>query len=286
MSDQSVNQPKSIFEYADFRAYLKDFYQFAKAEKKTFSYRFFARLAGCKSSATLKRVMDGSRNLSEKGIEGFCKALRLNREEADFFKQLVQLNQAKTSLEKAVFTREILRSRTYRKFHPLKESQFHYYTKWYFIVIREMANLPQFQEDPEWIARHVLPAITPKQAEDAIKELLKLGLLTRDSQGRLTQANTVLITPDEVTAAVVADYHRESMRKAAESIDLVQRENRDISAVTFRVSKETAKRIKEKIQKFRRDIADEASKESSPEEIYQLNLQLFPLTQVTKDGKD
>jgi uncharacterized protein (TIGR02147 family) len=51
-------QEKSIFEYDNYRAFLKDSYEAAKARDPKFSFRFFARLAGFKSSATLKRVME------------------------------------------------------------------------------------------------------------------------------------------------------------------------------------------------------------------------------------
>src|SRR5262249_9777639 len=106
-------------------------------------------------------------------------------------------------------------------------------------------------------------------------------LLSRDEKGRLTQKETIIASADELFSPMVAQFHREFMKKASESIDLIAREDRDISSVTFRVSSQTAKRIKEKIQNFRKELMEEASQDTRPEGIFQLNLQLFPVTQFS-----
>jgi len=278
-----MEKARSIYDYNDYRAYLKDLYLDAKSKGRKYSFGYFSKLLGFSSKSFFKHVIDGHRNLSEESIERFCKALKLNRDESSYFKNLVLFNQATTSEEKMAFSREIFRSRAFRKIHPLKISQFQYLTHWYFVAIRELVNLPHFKEDPEWISQNTLPKITPAQAKQAIEELQKLGLLTRNENGKLVQANAIVATSDEVTSASVAQYHRELMKKASESIDSVPREKRDISGVTFRISGQTAKKIKEMIQTFRKELAEEASHDTSPDAVYQLNLQLFPLSQIQED---
>src|SRR5262245_37889503 len=113
----------SIFEYDNYRQYLKDFYAANKAVNKDFSFRFFARLAGFKAGNVLKRVMDGQRNLAAYSIDKFARALKLNKEETQFFYHLVLLNQAATIDEKRAHAERILRLRNYKKIHPLKGSQ-------------------------------------------------------------------------------------------------------------------------------------------------------------------
>jgi uncharacterized protein (TIGR02147 family) len=272
----------NIFEYDNYRIYLKETFEFLKAKDKKFSLRFFARVAGFSSHNTLWNVIDNRNNLSEEGVEKVLKALKLSREEATQFKNLVFLNQAKSAEEKSRFSKEILRSRAYKKTHPLVEAQLRYYTQWYYVVIREMVNLPAFRENPEWIIKNISPAISSKQAKEAIEELLTLNLLKRDESGRLLQTNNIVETPNEVTSSLVAQFHREFMKKASESIDLIPREDRDISSVTFHVSRHAAKTIKEKIQNFRRELLEEASHDPQPEAVFQLNFQLFPVTQLRK----
>ncbi len=91
---------KSIFQYLNYRIFLKDYYTELKAEKKHFSYRYFSRRANINSPNFLKVVIEGKRNLSSKTIDKFAKAIGFNKSEAVFFRHLVLFNQAKTSSER------------------------------------------------------------------------------------------------------------------------------------------------------------------------------------------
>jgi uncharacterized protein (TIGR02147 family) len=275
-----VDSDISIFNYDNFRTYLKEFYTHAKLKNKKFSYRYFSKMAGFKSPNFLKQVMDGQSNLSPESINKFAKVLKLNGEETLFFRNLVLLNQAKSVGEKQIYAKEILRCRTYRRMHPLKESQYHFYSKWYYQPIRELVNLADFKDDPVWISSRLHPSITPLEAQKAVEELVKLGLLEKNSEGRLVQCEKAVATPDEVTSSSVAECHREMMKRAVESIDSVSRDKRDISGITFSTSLETATKIKEMIQNFRKDVVEVLLRDQSPKSVYQLNFQLFPLVKI------
>jgi uncharacterized protein (TIGR02147 family) len=279
------NKHKSIFEYDDYRAFLADFYQHAKEENRKFSFRYFSRIAGFKSSNFLYLVMKGKSNISPESCESLAKAMKLNKEETAFFKNLVLFNQAKTSDEKQRYSHELLRSRTYQKIHPLSEAQYRYFGTWYFTVVRGLVGLPGFKEDPEWIAGQVSPAITPAEAKRALEELIKLGLLLRDPQGKLTQSSSNVASTSAVVSSSLAHFHREMMKRASESIDRFPREQRDLSAMTVGVSVETAKKIKELAEKFRGDIVDMVAKDQAPDVLYQLNVYLFPVTEPKGEKK-
>jgi uncharacterized protein (TIGR02147 family) len=274
---------KTIFEYSDFREFLRDRWSYFKTQDRKFSLRYFARVAGFKSHNFLKHVLSGKSCLSDESIEKFAKAMKLNREEKQFFRNLVLFNQAKVASEKQRYGEELLRSKSFRKIFPLAEAQFNYFNHWYFIPIREFVTLEGFKEDYEWIAQKIVPPIKPTEAEKAVRELLALGMLERDEQGRLKQRASFLSTSDEVSSSAIAQYHREMIKRAAESIDNVPREKRDISNMTITVSEETAAVIKEKIQNFRKELIELVSQGDSPEAVYQINFQMFPLVYGYKE---
>src|SRR5688500_3950309 len=85
-----------IFKYTDYRSYLKDWYAAAKAEG-IMSFRIFSRLSNLKSPNILKLVMDGDRNLSQTTALRFATALGLNKAEKDYFLNLVNLSQSKST---------------------------------------------------------------------------------------------------------------------------------------------------------------------------------------------
>ncbi|MGZ3748907.1 MAG: TIGR02147 family protein, partial [Pseudobdellovibrionaceae bacterium] len=74
--------------------------------------------------------------------------------------------------------------------------------------------------------------------------------------------------------------HREMIKKASESIDLIPSARREISAITINLSAESFKKIKEIIHNFRNDIRAEAAREEKPDAVYQVTLQVFPLVET------
>jgi uncharacterized protein (TIGR02147 family) len=270
-----------IFEYDHYRKFLRDFYELRKGAAEKLSFRHFARLAGFSSPSFLKMVIEGKRNLSHESIRKISEALRLNKEEAQYFTNLVLLNQADGVDEKRYYAEQLLRSRSYRRRNPLKSTQYDYYTSWYYVAIRELVATTSFTEDPEWIAAALEPSISPSEARAAIEDLLKLGLIVREPEGRLKQTEQVLTTGDEVDDASIGQFHREMMKKGSESIDRFGKAERDIASLTFGTGPKTAREIKELLQKFRKElIAVLVNSGEEATEVYQLNFQYFPLSRA------
>ena len=94
--DVSMSSKKSIFEYDNYRDFLRAYYLSAKAENKNFSFRYFSRISGFKSSNFLNLVMKGKSNISIDSIDRLVQAMKLNKEESTFFKNLVHFNQSET----------------------------------------------------------------------------------------------------------------------------------------------------------------------------------------------
>ena len=57
-----------IFEYTDYRKYLKDYYETKKKKNKSFSYQQFANNAGFKTKTFLFNVIQGGKPVSKKSI--------------------------------------------------------------------------------------------------------------------------------------------------------------------------------------------------------------------------
>ncbi|MGZ3791631.1 MAG: TIGR02147 family protein [Bdellovibrio sp.] len=280
-----ASQNKSIYEYDNFRTFLRDFYLSAKKKDKKMSFRYFSRLAGLSSPSSLKRVMDGERKLTPIGIEKFAKALKLSKTETSFFEKLVQFNQSEDANEKQSLAKDLLKFRGYQRTKPLNQAQFNCLANWYYLTIREMVNLPNFVEDPQWIANHLNPPIKVSEAKKALEEMLQLGLLVYSAEGKLIQSNAHISTGDEVTSGAVANYHRQLLILASDSIETVAREHRDISAMTLGVSEKSAKTLKEMIQNFRKEVVEFLAQQSDDNEsVYQLNLQLFPVANSKKES--
>jgi uncharacterized protein (TIGR02147 family) len=268
-----------VYGYLDYRAFLRDVYLARKAASASFSYRAFSRRAGLKSPNYLKLVMDGERNLTAPMAVRFAKALGLDDESAGYFTDLVAFNQARTSSERAAHYARLSSSSRYRRTHRLDLAQAAYHATWYIPAVRELAARADFIDDPAWIASLLRPPISKTEAARALAVLLELGLLTRDTDGRLHQGGKALVsTGPELHAVHIANYHRTMMARAAESIDLIPSAERDISSLTLAVGEDGVRRLKERIQRFRRELLELTLLEDDPKVIVQVNFQLFPLT--------
>jgi len=271
------------FGYLDYRAYLRDYYTSKKASSRAFSYRSFSKRAGVSSPNYLKLVIEGKRNLGARMVERFAEACGLEGEAARYFSQLVAFNQAKTSVEQAQHYEKLTAFKRYREAHKLELAHAAYYSEWFMPAIRELAASRDFRADPEWIADQLIPNITPLQAARALETLIELRLLVKDA-GRLVQADALLSTGPETRGLHIAAFHRAMTQRALESIDLVQAQDRDISSLTLCLSRGGLRAFKERIQRMRRELLELSALEADPEQVVQINFQLFPLSRSGKRG--
>lgn len=273
-------QAVHVFDYVDYRLYLRDFYAAQKARSSAFSHRAFSRRAGLKSSNYLSLVMKGERHLSSEMAPRFAKACGLAKREASFFCDLVAFGQANTTDEKQRWHERLARYGRFREAHRLVNEQAAYYQHWYMPALRELVTLPSFREDPEWIAASLEPSISAKQAKEALASLLKLGLLVRDEAGKLRQAQALVTTGPGPLGHHIFTYHHGMIDLGKRALEQLPREQRDISSLTLCISAVTFPRLAQRIRELRQELLELAELETAPEQVVQLNFQLFPLSRA------
>ena len=142
-----------------------------------------------------------------------------------------------------------------------------------------------FREDADWIARRLKPAITAAEARRALEVLLQLGLLRRNSSGKLEQSEALITSGDEISSAAIGQFHREMIRKGGESIDRFPGAAREVSSVTLGLSEAGQLQVKTLVQRFRKDLLEIAARERGPTGVVQINFQVFPLAESESMGQ-
>jgi uncharacterized protein (TIGR02147 family) len=268
----------SVYDYIDFRAFLRDHFAASKRLLPQYSFRYFARRAGMSSSNFLKLVMDGKRNVGPTALEGFVRAMKLSDKEASFFRDLVALAQAETVAERNRAFERVSANLRFRRARRLEGPLFKYLSRWYYPAIRELAARHDFREDAKWVGKQLLPPISTRQAKSALKTLEDLGLLVRDEDGKLVRGEPSLTTGHEVRSVVIPAYHRQMIERAAWAVDEVPPEERDVSAQTVCIRSSSLADLKDRIHRFREEMLERCDSEEEPERVYQLCIQLFPLS--------
>ncbi len=271
--------PIDVFRYHDYRTFLSDFYMAKK--KRGFSYRAFSIAAGLGAPNYLKLVITGQRNLSRGTAERFAETCGLGKEATSYFLLLVEFNQASSSEDRAALYQKLSAFQRYRKVHKLELADATYHSTWYLPAIRELVQSKHFREDPEWIARTLVPPIKPVEAQKAIETLLELGLISRSAEGELCQQDRVLSTGAQTSGVHIRNYHAEMLDRALASMALVPAAERDISSLTMCLGPKAMVYLKQRLADLRQELIELCVTEPEPSRVLQLNLQLFPLSQDT-----
>jgi len=275
-----------VFGYMDYRAFLRDYYADRKANGRGFSFRAFSKKAGLGSPNYLKLVMDGDRNLTTEMAERFALACGLKGDAAAFFCELVGFNQAKNTVERSEKYAKLTTFRKYRAAHQIELAQAAYHSNWFLPAIRELAARKDFRDDPGWIARTLYPEITVAEASMALEKLLELGLLVRREDGSLGQGTELVTTGDETLLVHVRSFHRTMITRSLDAMDQVPSDQRDISSLTLCLGPSGLKRFKERMQRFQNELLELSSLESDPQQVIQINFQLFPLSKRPSEGTE
>lgn len=273
-----------VFAYLDYRAFLRDYY-LEKKDKRGLSYRAFSRRAGLRSPNYLKLVIDAERNLSDEMAARFAKAVGLDADGSAYFIELVRFNQAKSTSDRNASYVRLTGFRRHRRAQPLELKHAAYHSTWYLPAIRELAARPDFRDDPAWIARTLWPSISKGEALAALTTLLDLGLLVKDEDGKVVQGEALLSTGAETRGLHIRNYHRMMMNRAAEAMDEIPSADRDISSLTLCLGRDGLARLKQRIVRFRRELLELSTVEDEPEQVVQVNFQLFPLSRNPGDEK-
>jgi uncharacterized protein (TIGR02147 family) len=273
-----------LLTYTDYRKYLKDYLHEKKLLNNGFSLKVLADRSGFKARDYLLRVMNGTRNLSQSGVCMLSQALRLSEKEADYFANLVGFNQAKTAKEKEFFYGKIAAVRKHGQggAQKLRSDQFEYLSQWHYSALRSLLPVIDFKDDYAALGRFLDPPLTPGEAKKAVKLLLQLGILRRSDAGKYTVPTSSLSTGDDVASVALTQFHRQSLDLARRALDYFPGSERDISGVTLSLSRPGFEKIRAEAGRFRKQVMEIAAEDSGEEGVFQVNIQLFPLSKRKK----
>jgi uncharacterized protein (TIGR02147 family) len=274
----------NIFEYTDYREYLKVYFAERKKKDPKFSHRWLAQKMDLATSNFIMLVMQGKRNLNRSLCFKISEVFKHSHKEAAYFENMVNFLQAKNSKEKDLYFSRMISLRKNLKVDKIEEWQYEYYSNWYNPVIRELVTNPGFNRDANTLAKTLVPAITPTQAKRSIELLLKLGLIKKKGK-RYIQRSPFISTGPEVNSLAVANFHKKMGELAIESLDRIPKNERNITASTIYISQKTFDTIRNKIEDFRKEILELADSNIDDERVYQLNFQIFPVSKLPK-GKE
>jgi uncharacterized protein (TIGR02147 family) len=270
----------SIFNYFDYQKYLGDYYEFRKKEDSYFTYRFIASKVGI-DHAFIVKVFQGQKQLSIESAVPFSALLRHTKREKEYFELLILFSRAKSDSEIKHYFEKLL---NYIELSPLKVEGYKYefYQKWYYTAVREVIGITAFHSDFKKLARMLNPPISEAQARQSVELLLKLGFIQKNKDKEFSLVSRFITPSKEVAPVAVREFQKATMLLAVDALQNIPKEDRHISTVTISLSQDGAEKLKECMENFRRDMMRIANKDNEVSQVFQVNLQFFPISRLLK----
>ena len=274
-----------LFTYIDYRKFLKDYYEEQKAKDAKFSHRYFTMKVGFSSSGYFSDVLAGKKNLSGAFMLKFAKALKLGKEEEEYFLNLVSFNQAKSLEEKNRFYEKMMTTGKV-KIEVLEAEKHEYFSKWHYSAMREMLHYRAFGDDPKELGRALDPPISAREAKRALELLTGLGLIAKDAAGHWRPTSANLKMGGAFDALSLANHHRSTLELAVRALDAFTPEQRGFSTLTLPLTEDKIRKAKTAIKNLRMYLLALSENGTKADRVYQFNFQLFPVTRIEKAERD
>jgi uncharacterized protein (TIGR02147 family) len=270
-----------IFDYLNYRCYLKDVVADLKRADKKFSHRYICSKLGLSTSNQIMLIIQGKRNLTPSLGFKLGKFLNLSRIEFRYLEYLVSYEHADTVEEKNYYIDRIVKIRQSLSAAKVGDTLFGYFSVWYHQIVRELVTDPDFDGDFVGLASKIHPPISPEQARESFDLLVKWGFVVKKGP-RYVQKDICITTGDTVedaaNARLVREYHSTMARLASDFLRKKTKMPHNFTGMTITLSDRNYEELVRELCYFRKRIITLAQGYGKSRRIYHLNLQLFPVS--------
>lgn len=296
LSQKPENSNTSILfpvlsDYMDYRLYLGDFYRAKKRQTQSsirpYSYAIFSAAADIKSPNYLKMIIEGKRNLSSDMISKFAKACGLNKAHSDEFKLLVVFNQSDDPADRNYALKQLSEYRVEQKLKlgQLDRRVFEKVPNWIGWIIYAMVDQQGVSFETAQLKELLRGKVSESEIQEAMENLLRSGELVRDEKTGLVAKGKPSDAPEEIPSALVRKLQMQLMYLGLESLYQDSASEREFGSLTMSLTEKEFEEMKFKLRQMRKSFHKDnsiARMNAKGERVYQLNLQLFPVSNASK----
>ncbi|WP_413290871.1 TIGR02147 family protein [Bdellovibrio sp. HCB337] len=230
-----------------------------RIKNPSFSVRAYSRKLGLSHSA-LSEILSGKRIVGSKLAERLAEALMLA---PDVRSQVLKKSTDKSQAQRA---RETLQ---------LKADQYKVISDWYHFAILSVAETEDFQSDAAWIANRL--GLTKSVVQEALLRLERLGMIRLSKKGEIVVTGASFDSPDGIPSSAIRNTHHQYLDLAHDALENTPIEQRYFNGITMAIDPAKLPEAQKRIRQFRDELC-QYLESGSKKEIYQLCLQLFPLS--------
>lgn len=269
MAQKEIN----ILNYSDYREFLKDKFEEKKATGNPWSYGMWAKQLGLNSVSAITMIINGQRHAGKGIIDKLCEFYQFNDKEERYFRELVKIQKsAKDDPSYVVLMLE--QSQEIKDLKGISEEKIELVFNWASYAIRELTQLEDFKNDPNWMAKRLGHKITSDLAGKITQQMIDEKIL--ENVDGVISPTSQIVPKKEINRVHARQFHNDQLENAKEAFD-TPFDQRAFHASTLTVNKSRLKEMKEFIRDFQIKFSEEFE-ENPGEEVFQLNIQFFPLS--------
>lgn len=268
-----------VTSFVSYRDYLKALYGACHAEAGSYSYSQFARDLGFSFSNVLWLVCTGRRKLTPTTTQRLIEAAGLSGNARRYLQTLVAYNNARRSDVREARFKQLLTLKSRGLTAQEAIDTLEYFAEWQHPVVREMTALPDFRSEPDWIASRLAFRLLPAEVKRSLELLEQLGLVRFDPKmQRHVQTGGQILPDRNVETMAQIRYHQKMSELARDALTITEARRREMNTMTICVDEETAMKMGEMLYRTCEEIMKLEAKCTKRTQVYQVNVQLFPLT--------
>ena len=237
-----------------------------------YSLRAFAAAIGMSPTA-LSFVLTGKRPLSKKAAKQVANTLSLSSEECATLMGWTNERKIKRQAKTDLSLTDSVPNET--DIHQMSLDSFAFISDWYHYAILSLLEIPGARFEAKWICQKL--RITEIEAKNAMDRLKRMEIVDK-IDGRWRQATGPIRIGNEVPTAATVKFQKQLLLKAVESLENDPADVRDLTSMTLAMDSTVVPYAMEQIRKFRRKLAEELESKSTPNRVYELTVQLFPVS--------
>lgn len=278
---KKVTDSSLIFDFLDYRDFLKHYYEERKKKFPLFSYQMFGQKLNI-SASHLFYVLEKKRHLPVRCAPATKKYLELTGRASQYFDLLLAASRTKKLSERDALMNKAFQLKDIQR-RSLEKDELTYLRQWWTVAIRSFLQINQGKLDYKGIANSLHPQITQEQVKESIELLKKLGMIVNIAHGRVRLAEAHLTVHGSAEKSkAIREFQSQVMTLAKNSLEEIDPKERDISTLTMAIDEDCFEDIKCMLQEFRRQIQIRIEEVPVPSRVMQLNLSLFPVSQDMK----
>jgi uncharacterized protein (TIGR02147 family) len=276
------SQVDNLYEAEDYRIWMKARYEERKRSQPHFSYRYMALKIGM-DAGQLVKVLQGKLHLVSSKVPAVAKLFGLDPRSEKFFEALVLFGKANGPEE---IERRWEELQSLRDIHAqeLEADQYEFYASWLPTAVRGLLSLAEADQTAQHLRKRLFPHPEPMAVEHTLELLERLQLIRREDDGIWHLCQKHIRTGQQWRERTVREFQTDTMRLATEALERIPPGRRDISTMTLTLAERDLPLLRERVAEFRRDLVRLAEESDPADSVFQVNLQVFPLTEAPVRG--